>query len=325
MQKIKKHRSADCVIGGFRYGERRVAGRKVVGSLLLGLYDKEGFLHHVGFTSALKDSEKPGLTDLLEPAVTEKSFNGNAPGGPSRWSTKRSGEWKPIKPRLVVEVSYDHFTDGRFRHGTTILRWRPDKSPRQCTVEAKIGLARALAPKPDEAARERNAWDVSCPLGTAVERARRAATDRTFEQSFLDRIRIHAPYRHHFGVGGQELGRRCRSALPCSLRFSSDGPRNQCLCGRFSKSQTLKEHPPMAEKKLQELFHETLKDIYYAEKKILSTLPKMAKAAQSQDLKAAFQKHETETEEHVARLEKVFEEIDEVSPRQDLRRDHGHH
>lgn len=134
MQKIKKHRSADCVIGGFRYGERRVAGRKVVGSLLLGLYDKEGFLHHVGFTSALKDSEKPGLTDLLEPAVTEKSFNGNAPGGPSRWSTKRSGEWKPIKPRLVVEVSYDHFTGGRFRHGTTILRWRPDKSPRQCTL-----------------------------------------------------------------------------------------------------------------------------------------------------------------------------------------------
>jgi ATP-dependent DNA ligase len=134
MQKIKKHRSADCVVGGFRYGERRVAGRKVVGSLLLGLYDEEGLLHHVGFTSALKDPEKVRLTDLLEPAVTEKSFTGNAPGGPSRWSTKRSQEWKPITPRLVVEVSYDHFTGGRFRHGTTILRWRPDKSPQQCTL-----------------------------------------------------------------------------------------------------------------------------------------------------------------------------------------------
>jgi ferritin-like metal-binding protein YciE len=67
-----------------------------------------------------------------------------------------------------------------------------------------------------------------------------------------------------------------------------------------------------SEKHLQELFHDTLKDIYFAEKKILSTLPKMAKAAQSEDLKAAFEKHEGETEEHVARLEKVFEEIDEA-------------
>jgi ATP-dependent DNA ligase len=135
MQKIKCHRSADCVIGGFRYAERELAGRKVVGSLLLGLYDDEGLLHHVGFTSALSAAEKPALTDRLEGSLATKSFTGNTPGGPSRWSTKRSSEWVPIKPKLVVEVSYDHFTGGRFRHGTTILRWRPDKKPRQCTLD----------------------------------------------------------------------------------------------------------------------------------------------------------------------------------------------
>ena len=134
MQKIKQHRSADCVVGGFRYGERRLAGRKVVGSLLLGLYDKEGLLHHVGFTSALKNTEKPKLTDRLESAVADHSFTGNTPGGPSRWSTKRSASWVPVRPRWVVEVCYDHFTGGRFRHGTTVLRWRPDKKPAQCTL-----------------------------------------------------------------------------------------------------------------------------------------------------------------------------------------------
>jgi ATP-dependent DNA ligase len=134
MQKIKCYRSADCVVGGFRYGERTVAGRKVVGSLLLGLYDAQGMLHHVGFTSALTAQEKPELTGHLETIVTDHSFTGSAPGGPSRWSTKRSSEWVPLKPTLVVEISYDHFTDGRFRHGTKILRWRPDKKPTQCTM-----------------------------------------------------------------------------------------------------------------------------------------------------------------------------------------------
>jgi ATP-dependent DNA ligase len=135
MQKIKRMRSADCVIGGFRYGEKRTAGRKVVGSLLLGLYDGKGLLNHVGFTSGLKSGQKAALTDKLEVIVSDRSFTGNAPGGLSRWSTKRSAEWQPIKPKFVVEVSYDHFTGGRFRHGTTILRWRPDKKPRQCTME----------------------------------------------------------------------------------------------------------------------------------------------------------------------------------------------
>jgi ATP-dependent DNA ligase len=135
MQKIKRLRSADCVIGGFRYGEKRVEGRKVVGSLLLGLYGDDGLLNHVGFTSAIKSEQKAALTDKLEALVTDRSFTGNAPGGPSRWSTKRSAEWQPVKPKFVIEVSYDHFTGGRFRHGTTILRWRPDKRPRQCTME----------------------------------------------------------------------------------------------------------------------------------------------------------------------------------------------
>jgi ATP-dependent DNA ligase len=135
MQKIKRYRSADCVVGGFRYATNKQSGRKVIGSLLLGLYDDEGLLHHAGFTSAFKASEKVALTDKLAALVTDKSFTGNTPGGPSRWSTRRSSEWVPLKPNLVVEVSYDHFTGGRFRHGTSIIRWRPDKAPRQCTFE----------------------------------------------------------------------------------------------------------------------------------------------------------------------------------------------
>lgn len=135
MQKIKKFRSADCVVGGFRYASNKIAGRKVVGSLLLGLYDDEGLLHHVGFTSAIKADEKPALTDRLEALIGEPGFTGNAPGGPSRWSTDRSAEWCPLEPKLVIEVCYDHFSGERFRHGTSILRWRPDKAPRQCSFE----------------------------------------------------------------------------------------------------------------------------------------------------------------------------------------------
>ena len=131
MQKIKSYRSADCVVGGFRYGE----GTRLVGSLLLGLYDKRGLLHHVGFTSAIKRDEKTKLTKKLAALIAPPGFTGRAPGGPSRWSTRRSAEWKPLKPKLVVEVCYDHFSDERFRHGTTLLRWRPDKAPAQCTFE----------------------------------------------------------------------------------------------------------------------------------------------------------------------------------------------
>jgi ATP-dependent DNA ligase len=147
MQKIKKFRSADCVIGGFRYATNKIGGRKVVGSLLLGLHDDDGLLHHVGFTSAIKNQDKPALTDKLEPLIAKPGFTGNAPGGPSRWSTERSAQWCPLKPKLVIEVCYDHFSGERFRHGTSILRWRPDKSPRQCTfhqLEQKAADPRKL-------------------------------------------------------------------------------------------------------------------------------------------------------------------------------------
>jgi ATP-dependent DNA ligase len=131
MQKIKNYRSADCVVGGFRYNE----GKPLVGSLLLGLYDGEGLLHHVGFTSTIKREDKPALTTKLKALIAPPGFTGNAPGGPSRWSTRRTDEWQPLKPELVVEVCYDHFSGDRFRHGTRLLRWRPDKAPRQCTLE----------------------------------------------------------------------------------------------------------------------------------------------------------------------------------------------
>jgi ATP-dependent DNA ligase len=131
MQKIKNFRSADCVVGGFRFNE----GSRLVGSLLLGLYDNTGRLNHVGFTSTINRQDKPALTKKLKPLIEPPGFTGNAPGGPSRWATKRSGEWVPLKPRLVVEVCYDHCTGERFRHGTRLLRWRSDKAPKQCTVD----------------------------------------------------------------------------------------------------------------------------------------------------------------------------------------------
>jgi ATP-dependent DNA ligase len=131
MQKIKNYRSADCVVGGFRYNE----GKPLVGSLLLGLYDDHGLLQHVGFTSTIRREDKPALTKRLKSLIGPPGFTGNAPGGPSRWSTARSSEWQPLKPKLVVEVCYDHFTGDRFRHGTRLLRWRPDKAPQQCTLD----------------------------------------------------------------------------------------------------------------------------------------------------------------------------------------------
>jgi ATP-dependent DNA ligase len=131
MLKVKRLRTADCVVGGFRY---ETGGRRV-GSLLLGLYDGRGLLHHVGFTSGIPDREKPRLTQRLEELIAPPGFTGNAPGGPSRWSTARSAEWQPLRPELVVEVRYDHVTDNRFRHGTKLVRWRPDKAPAQCTFE----------------------------------------------------------------------------------------------------------------------------------------------------------------------------------------------
>ena len=135
MVKVKQIRTADCVVGGFRYASKA----RIVGSLLLGLYDNAGLLHHVGFTSAFKAEEKHALTKKFEAMKKPPGFTGNAPGGPSRWSTERTGEWEPVEPKVVVEVTYDHFTGGRFRHGTKIMRWRKDKAPRQCTLDQVAG------------------------------------------------------------------------------------------------------------------------------------------------------------------------------------------
>jgi ATP-dependent DNA ligase len=130
MLKIKRMRTADCVVGGFRYEQ----GSKLVGSLLLGLYDEAGRLDHVGFTSTISDAERPALTERLEKLAGGEGFTGDKPGGPSRWSNGRSTEWTPLKPELVAEVRYDHVTGDRFRHGTKLLRFRPDKAPSQCTL-----------------------------------------------------------------------------------------------------------------------------------------------------------------------------------------------
>ena len=131
MVKVKQLRTADCVVGGFRYAEKK----REVGSLLLGLYDDQRVLHHVGFTSGLPAKERPELTKRLEALVEGPGFTGNAPGGPSRWATERSMAWESLRPELVVEVRYDQVTGRRFRHGTALLRWRPDKAPKQCTFE----------------------------------------------------------------------------------------------------------------------------------------------------------------------------------------------
>ena len=131
MIKVKQQRTADCVVGGFRYAEKK----PVVGSLLLGLYDDQGKLNHVGFTSAIPAKERPQLTKDLEALIEPPGFTGSAPGGPSRWNTERSMAWQPLKPELVIEVRYDQVSSGRFRHGTGFVRWRPDKDPKQCTYE----------------------------------------------------------------------------------------------------------------------------------------------------------------------------------------------
>ncbi|MGH7308533.1 MAG: ATP-dependent DNA ligase [Candidatus Rokuibacteriota bacterium] len=132
MQKVKRMRTADCVVGGFRYA---AAGRQV-GSLLLGLYDDEGRLHHVGFTSSFSRAQRATLFPKLQPFLGGAGFTGHAPGGPSRWASERSGQWEPLEPELVCEVRYDHWSGDRFRHGTTFLRWRPDRAARTVTFDA---------------------------------------------------------------------------------------------------------------------------------------------------------------------------------------------
>ncbi|HEX3881027.1 MAG TPA: ATP-dependent DNA ligase [Stellaceae bacterium] len=141
MIKVKPRRTADCVVGGFRY----LAKRRQVGSLLLGVYDEAGRLNHVGFTATIPNIERADLTNRLEALREPPGFTGDAPGGPSRWSTERSNAWEPLRPELVVEVSFDQISAGRFRHGTTLVRWRPDKAPRQCTADQLVPAPAAEA------------------------------------------------------------------------------------------------------------------------------------------------------------------------------------
>lgn len=131
MVKVKRVRTADCVVGGFRYG----SSSRLVGSLLLGLYDRAGVLDHVGYTSSIKNSDRAAITKRLEALRKPPGFTGKSPGGPSRWSTERSTSWEPLDPVLVVEVAYDQVTAYRFRHGAKLVRWRPDKAAHQCTFE----------------------------------------------------------------------------------------------------------------------------------------------------------------------------------------------
>jgi ATP-dependent DNA ligase len=138
MLKVKQHRTADCVVGGYRE-----SGQGDVASLLLGLYGPDGRLDHVGFTSAFSACDRAALRKIVAPHHGGPGFTGNAPGGPSRWNGGKANPYVPLDHELVVEVSYDQVTAGRFRHGTKLLRWRPDKAPRQCTREQ---LVRELSP-----------------------------------------------------------------------------------------------------------------------------------------------------------------------------------
>ena len=120
-----------------KLNESLLAELKVRSAVLDGEIDclnDEGKLDHVGFTSSIHSDQRKTLTEMFEKMIKPPGFTGKAPGGLSRWSTKRSMEWEPLDPRLVVEVQFDHLTGGRFRHGTKLLRWRPEKSPRQCTM-----------------------------------------------------------------------------------------------------------------------------------------------------------------------------------------------
>ena len=154
MVKVKRIRTADCVVGGFRWSrgaktsasdakgskakpaETRKRPTEEVGSLLLGLYNKKGELDHIGFSASFTREERKKLKSILKPFMGGEGFSGKAPGGPSRWTRDaRDTEWFPLKPKLVGEFQYDHFSGGRFRHGTKLLRWRPDKKPEQCTME----------------------------------------------------------------------------------------------------------------------------------------------------------------------------------------------
>lgn len=142
MMKVKHERTADCVVAGFRWHK----SGPIVGSLLLGLYDDNGVLHHTGVTASFTMARRRELVDEIEPyrrpslaghpweawAAAEPT-GGRTPGAPSRWNAKKDLSWEPLAPELVCEVAYDNLQGNRFRHATTFRRWRPDRDPRSCT------------------------------------------------------------------------------------------------------------------------------------------------------------------------------------------------
>ncbi len=145
MIKVKHARTADCVVAGFRWHK---TGRDLIGSLLLGLYDDKGSLHHVGVTSSFTMARRKELAAELEPlregALEDHPWrdwaSGGAhgermPGGQSRWSAGKDLSWEPLRIERVCEVKYDHMQGDRFRHAATFLRWRPDKQPRDCRYD----------------------------------------------------------------------------------------------------------------------------------------------------------------------------------------------
>lgn len=131
MVKIKRLRTADLVVAAFRFGKEE----GVVGSLILGAYNDEGELQVVGHTSGFKAKEKRALIGLLEPYRTHERGSGEA----SRWKSDEELVWEGLRPELVVEVNFDHITGTRIRHGAKFVRWRPDKEPRECTLEQLRG------------------------------------------------------------------------------------------------------------------------------------------------------------------------------------------
>ena len=146
MLKIKHVRTADCVVAGFRFHK---SGKDAVGSLLLGLFDERGTLHHVGVTSSFTMARRKELVAELAPlrknalaehpwrewANAEAHQSGRMPGGQSRWSAGKDLSWEPLRIERVCEVKYDHLQGDRFRHAATFLRWRPDKQPRDCSYD----------------------------------------------------------------------------------------------------------------------------------------------------------------------------------------------
>lgn len=139
MLKIKHHRTADCVVGGYRLNKTGDG----IGSLLLGLYDENGTLHYVGHTSSFKAPERRALLEELGPLEGGTSFgDGRTPGGPSRWTGSKGANWVPLEPSRVCEVSYEHLQAGRFRHSATFKRWRPEKPPEECLFDQILSSAR---------------------------------------------------------------------------------------------------------------------------------------------------------------------------------------